>query len=176
MGDGSGDLQIPWQVYFGKFFYAVSILDVGAGIGKSKPRLQYNLNAVVTQDINPIREGLVDTIKPIEEITTEFDYVVSFDVIEHVENWESFLKEKKRLAIKGSLDTTPNWHMYPTTWHFTAVQFYDMYYTIFNDDYEYRYFFRIRGNGLDYIEETSKSIFLDDKTTSAYGLLATKRS
>jgi hypothetical protein len=172
MGDGSGDFQISWHTYFGKYFSSASILDVGAGIGKSKQRLQYNLNNVTTQDINPDRKGLVDILQPIEEITTKFDYVVSFDVIEHVDDQYKFLIEKKRLSTIGVLDTTPNWYLYPRDWHFTSSQFYELYLGMFGDSYRYSYFFRIKTSDRDYVEETTQQSFLDDKTKYAYGILA----
>ena len=170
MGDGGGDLQSPWHIFFGKYFSHSTILDVGAGIGKSKQRLEANNNIVTTQDINPTRVGLVDIIDPIETIDTKFDYVVSFDVIEHVSRLKLFLEEKRRLSLQGILDTTPNWYKYPRVYHFTSVHLDILYHNIFGKC-DYSYFFRIKGSESDTIESVSRDVFLNDKEAYAYGIL-----
>jgi len=114
------DLQIKWQEFASLLYEGQTILDLGAGQGKSKGRLERNgLNQVTTQDINRNLMLCVDLIMMPEDIQGEWDVVTAFDVIEHVPNPHILLSEMLRLAQKEIFFSTPNKTLFPTPWHYT---------------------------------------------------------
>lgn len=108
--EGREDEQAGWQEYAGKLFHNVSILDVGAGLGKSRERLSVNGNIVTLQDVAP---GLpVDITNPIEKIPeNSYDLVTAFDVIEHVVEDVNFLGQLCRIAKRAVFVSTPNFNV-----------------------------------------------------------------
>lgn len=108
--DGREDRQYGWQCYFGRLFRTSTILDVGAGLGKSRERLADLSNRVTLQDIGP---GLpVDISSDVSEIESRsFDIVTAFDVIEHVRGDIEFLSNLRRIAKQYVVITTPNFHV-----------------------------------------------------------------
>jgi len=71
-------------------------LDVGAGLGRSRERIEPHGFRVITQD--PAPDLPVDTDQPLEKIYGEFGVVSAFDVIEHVKDVPAFTKELSRLS------------------------------------------------------------------------------
>lgn len=104
---GREDCQSGWQEFFGRRFRDVSILDVGAGLGQSRKRLQAGGNRVTLQDPGP---GLpVDHQGPLTQFADRsFDVVTAFDVLEHVADGPAFLAELSRIARTAIVVTTPN--------------------------------------------------------------------
>lgn len=105
--DGREDEQGGWQEFVGRLFSGVSILDVGAGLGKSRTRLAAGGNHVQLQDVAPLLP--VDLPIPIESIeSASFDIVTAFDVIEHVAEDVEFIKHVHRIASHFAFISTPN--------------------------------------------------------------------
>lgn len=104
---GREDTQGCWQGVVAGYLNNGTVLDVGAGLGKSKGRMSIRGLTVTTQDPGP---GLpVDTSKPVSDIEEEsFDYVTAFDVIEHIKGAEKFLLRLREIARKAVILTTPN--------------------------------------------------------------------
>jgi len=181
MGDGSGDLQKIWHVYVGKHIVSGSVLDVGAGLGKSKGRLLIGADEVVTQDIDRARMLDVDVICPLEEITEIFDYVTAFDVIEHVPHPVSFLTHMWKRSRKGIFVTTPNAVVYPHPWHFTPAKFALLLSGFVRDRQEaervvFAYFCRCKTEQEDIIIESTWSDFLRaDSPIVGLGVLVQRR-
>jgi len=106
--EGREDLQIYWHNFISNYVKNSTILDVGSGLGLSKGRLSKNGNIVYTQE--PAPEMIADFKKDISEFDDEqYDYVVSFDVIEHVPNDIEFLKNLFRICKKAVFIATPNY-------------------------------------------------------------------
>ena len=106
-GAGRYDCQRGWHHYFGRYFQNQKILDVGAGTGLSKPRLAVGNNHVELQDLAPSMP--VDWDCDVTQIPSQsFDVVTSFDVMEHVPETLSFLRELVRIAKSAIVLTTPN--------------------------------------------------------------------
>lgn len=102
--EGREDCQRGWH----EFVQATkepddTVLDVGAGLGKSKGRI----TNCTTQDIAP--KLAVDIVRPVSEIESKsYDIVTAFDVIEHVLHDVDFLKDLLGIARKWVFITTPN--------------------------------------------------------------------
>ena len=107
---GREDFQERWQTFTGSLFFGKSILDVGAGLGRSKGRLSVNGNKVVLQDPAP---GLpVDVVCPVDKIAVRsYDVVTGFDVIEHVEKEDEFVANLFRIAKECVVLSTPNFNV-----------------------------------------------------------------
>lgn len=163
------DLQKVWHKYVGKLFVNKTILDVGAGAGKSKERLSYNANRVTTSDVNRALMNTVDIIQYPEKIVGKWDVVTAFDVIEHVVDREKFLYAIQRLSNSFVFVTTPNWNVYPTGWHFTEHQFAKMMGIPF---YNLKYF--VRRNGSDYcdiLQVTEGQFLKRNQNNNHFGIL-----
>ena len=116
--EGRADCQWGWQVYAGTFAEKItsnkglSILDVGAGLGLSRNRLQgpSGVNKVTLQDVAPNLP--VDITTPIEEIPdNSYDMVTAFDVIEHIVKDTHFLAQLNRVSKEFVIVTTPNYNI-----------------------------------------------------------------
>jgi len=105
---GRGDCQAGWHRLAASLFRGLEVLDVGAGLGMSRKRFRGQAKRLVSQDPAP---GLpVDLHEPVERLPGKsFDVVVSFDVIEHVEDDHHFAGELLRIARRAAFLTTPNW-------------------------------------------------------------------
>ena len=100
------DLQADLHFFFDTLVQGKRVLDVGAGLGKSKARIRHN--RVTTYEPSLACAGLVDTqVCPAEP----FDLVTAFEVLEHIEDDEGFLRGLDRLATQGVFLTTPNWYI-----------------------------------------------------------------
>lgn len=101
------DLQADLHFFVDTLFTGLTILDVGAGLGKSKGRLRHN--QVTTYEPSEACRGLVDCqVWPSDQI---FDVVTAFEVIEHVADDRAFLRDLERGARRAIVVTTPNWHV-----------------------------------------------------------------
>ncbi len=108
--EGREDFQSGWQNWVGNRYFSKRILDVGAGLGKSRFRLQRNGNVAHLQDIAP--KMPVDITVPIDIIPPEsYDVVTAFDVIEHIEQDVNFLAEMVRISREAVIITTPNFNV-----------------------------------------------------------------
>ncbi|MDB5342011.1 MAG: hypothetical protein JWP89_388 [Schlesneria sp.] len=104
---GREDLQSGWHSFFGNWFCNQEILDVGAGLGRSKHRLATNGNRVTTLDVAP--QLPVDQHGDVADIAeASFDVVSAFDVIEHVDDDVGFVEQLLRIARTAVVLTTPN--------------------------------------------------------------------
>lgn len=107
---GREDMQLYWHNFIVKHIKNSTVLDVGAGLGGSKKRLELGGNIVSTQE--PAPNLPADYKEDISKIAnSSFDYVTNFDVIEHVEKDEVFLGHLFRVARKGVFVATPNFHV-----------------------------------------------------------------
>lgn len=105
--EGRGDRQYGWQIFFGNFFQECSILDVGAGLGRSRSRLMSGGNKVTLQDIGP--DLPVDIVTDVSQIESKsYDVVTAFDVVEHIIDDTQFVTDLSRIARKFVAITTPN--------------------------------------------------------------------
>jgi len=184
MGDGSGDLQRVWHEFAGTLFSNKEILDVGAGVGRSKERLSINGNTVVTLDTNRAYMTKVDHIcYPEDMISKSFDIVTAFDVVEHTVNPERFVKTIWNIAREGIFVTTPNVAFSPGPWHYTEYEFIKLIENCINyegfsgisgysgvpSELKLEVFYRYKfSNGLDTI---SREKLKDVKIPMAFGIL-----
>lgn len=102
---GREDCQKGWHLLVASMNLG-SVLDVGAGMGKSKERIPQ----CCTHDVAP---GLpVDMCCPLESVASKcVDTVTAFDVIEHVIEDVDFLRELCRIAKRYVFITTPNYNV-----------------------------------------------------------------
>jgi len=174
----AADLQSPWHYFVGQYFKRKRILDVGAGQGKSRERLDRGDNIVTTQDIDRSLMDTVNTIKPIEFLIEEkerWDIVTAFDVIEHVYDARDFVLKIYSLSTEGIFLTTPNYEMHPRPWHFKADEFVD-FFDCLPDNKIFKYFMRNKTSESDDIEEIDKEEFLNNKEIYAFGLYIYRKS
>ena len=175
MGDGSGDSQRVWHEFVGKMFDNVSILDVGAGIGRSKDRLSRGgINRVTTQDINRALMLDVDMITNLNNIHDKWDVVTSFDVIEHDPSPSLFLYEMLYRATQGVFFSTPNHFLYPAPWHFKPTELCSLVAEREADHDHARWFLRHRVADSDVVAEVSKEKFLNNQDAYALGVYLPK--
>lgn len=107
---GREDYQHGWHEFFSKAFEKKTILDVGAGLGGSKNRMEKEGHIVTTQDVAP--KLPVDISIPISEIESKtFDIVTAFDVIEHIDEDLDFMKDLWRISVEGIFLSTPNYNI-----------------------------------------------------------------
>lgn len=93
-------------------------LDIGAGLGLSKTRIEPHGFRCVTQDVAP---GLpVDTNTPLDKLVGQFGVVSAFDVIEHIEEncLEGFLLKLKNKSKRFITVSAP--YNAPSPYHFTV--------------------------------------------------------
>jgi 2-polyprenyl-3-methyl-5-hydroxy-6-metoxy-1,4-benzoquinol methylase len=98
------DLQADLHFAFDGMLRGKRVLDVGAGLGKSKVRLRHH--TVTTYEPSPTCRPYVDTdVLP----AGPFDVVTAFEVIEHVKDDHAFARLLDGLATQAVFLTTPNW-------------------------------------------------------------------
>lgn len=106
--EGREDLQIYWQNFIVNYISNSTILDVGCGLGFSKERLSKNNNIVFTQEPAPnLQADFKHDISLFKD--KQYDYVTSFDVIEHVPDDKQFLSNLYRICKKAVFIATPNY-------------------------------------------------------------------
>jgi len=102
------DLQADAHLFFDTLFSGCSVLDVGAGLGRSKARIRHN--TVTTYDIDPQLTAHVDILSStLPDLSV--DIVTAFDVLEHVEDDVRFAQQLDWIARRALFLTTPNWHV-----------------------------------------------------------------
>ena len=110
---GRADVQVDAHRFFDTLFEGRSVLDVGAGLGKSKERI--TRNRVTTWDIDARLVDYVDIAGgPMPGLrggfgAPVFDVVTAFDVLEHVEDDRKFFADLLLRAKEAVFITTPNW-------------------------------------------------------------------
>src|SRR3990172_7790623 len=82
------DLQADLHFFFDTLVAGKTVLDVGAGLGRSKVRIRHN--RVTTYEPSKHCQNLVDICSPVLPEGL-FDVVTAFEVIEHVQDDEKFL-------------------------------------------------------------------------------------
>jgi len=108
---GRRDSQPGWQNFIGRTLIKKSILDIGSGLGNSRPRLSQNENIVTLQE--PAPELKADIKKDISKIQdNSFQYVTAFDVIEHIPDDKTFIKHMFRICKEGIFISTPNYNVF----------------------------------------------------------------
>jgi hypothetical protein len=100
------DLQADLHFFFDLLIQGKTVLDVGAGLGKSKARIRHN--RVTTYEPALACRDKVDIYVP---PTQPFEVVTAFEVLEHVEDDRGFLQMLDGLATQAIFFTTPNWHV-----------------------------------------------------------------
>ena len=102
--DVNGDLHL----FFDWLVAGKTVLDVGAGLGKSKARVRHS--RVVTYDPSPAATVDLHSLTDHAGVSLRSVQVVTaFEVIEHVEHDVGFCCELDRLAAQAVFLTTPNW-------------------------------------------------------------------
>ena len=106
---GREDCQGQWQSAVSGYLNNCTLLDVGAGLCQSVPRLAVRGIHVTTQD--PFPGSPADLNMPVEELVgrCRFDAVTAFDVLEHVEDQLGFLKTLGKLSCRWVAISTPNY-------------------------------------------------------------------
>jgi hypothetical protein len=106
---GREDFQSGWHTFVGQSRKHQRILDVGAGLGHSRYRLENNeSNWVVLQDPSESMTE-VDTHQSVYNFKPwSFHTVTAFDVIEHVDEDWPWLANLLRIASHSVILTTPN--------------------------------------------------------------------
>lgn len=119
---GREDSQAQWQSAVAGYINNASVLDVGAGLCHSLERLCIRGLRVITQD--PFPGSRADITCPIDQVSSKsFDYCTSFDVIEHVPDYEGFFKHLARISKKGFAVSTPNYFLSKNTHRFHIREF-----------------------------------------------------
>lgn len=119
---GREDCQAQWQSAVAAYINNASVLDVGAGLCRSLDRLCVRGLRVITQDVFPGSKA--DMTCPIESVPDKaFDYCTSFDVIEHVPDYEGFFKNLARISKKGFAVSTPNYFLSQNLHRFHVREF-----------------------------------------------------
>lgn len=106
------DLNADLHHFFDWLVVGKTVLDVGAGLGKSKARIRHN--RVMTYDPSPHVAEHVDHsfLTPLALAgATPFDVATAFEVIEHVEDDREFCATIDLLASQAVFLTTPNWEV-----------------------------------------------------------------
>ena len=102
------DLQADLHFAFDWIIRGKMVLDVGAGLGKSKARIRHNI--VTTHEPSEHCRGLVDICGPLVLAhAAPHQVVTAFEVLEHVEDDVGFLRSIDKLATEAIFLTTPNW-------------------------------------------------------------------
>ncbi len=107
-GQGREDCQAGWHALAARLFAGRDLLDVGAGLGFSRPRLAPAVRRLRLQDPAP---GLgADLSCPVADLPpAAAEVVTAFDVLEHVEADRAFVEDLLRVAADAVFLTTPNW-------------------------------------------------------------------
>lgn len=106
------DIQHDLHRFFDWLVFGKRVIDVGAGLGRSKHRIRHS--RVTTYDPSPYVVEHVDCafLTPLALAgATPFDVATAFEVIEHVEDDRDFCATLDALASQAVFLTTPNWHV-----------------------------------------------------------------
>ena len=110
---GREPTQGQWYRTVGEYlqqYGRLKILDVGAGTCESVPELEKYGHLVMTQDRFP--DSKADFRFDANDLPSKcFDCCTAFDVIEHVEDYWTFLLEIKIIARRFIAISTPNYYV-----------------------------------------------------------------
>jgi SAM-dependent methyltransferase len=124
--DGRKPLQMGWYEFAAALAKGQKVLDVGCGSGSGLRLLSSTANEAVGIDLDPRLEGdgLDIRNQSICELPSKsFDLVVCIDVIEHVEDDKTFVKQLARVARKGFLISTPNFAVSRNKWPYHVREY-----------------------------------------------------
>jgi SAM-dependent methyltransferase len=114
---GRGAGQLAWYRFASRFAAGKSVLDAGCGLGQGTEILRQSARSAKGQDLDPRlqRDGI--HIGPLEDVPSKsVDMIVSIDVVEHVEDDVSFIRNLGRIARELVFVTTPNWSITRCAW------------------------------------------------------------
>jgi len=106
------EFQTYWYQHVSQWTSGKRVLDAGAGMGYGR-RILNGAGALTTESFDLV--SLVPWVKQgrIEDYGLgTFDWVVSMDVIEHVEDDVAFLRNMLRVACEAVFFSTPNWNVF----------------------------------------------------------------
>jgi hypothetical protein len=109
--EGRRDSQSEWQKFVGLTHRDTNILDVGSGLGQSRPRLSINNNRVTLLEPAPNMPADITGIIDDQE-DSSYELVTAFDVIEHLEEDVKFLGNLFRVCSNKVFLTTPNFNVF----------------------------------------------------------------
>jgi len=107
-GAQTHDLQGPVQFFFDTLFAGLTVLDYGAGLGRSKARIRHN--RVTTFDADARLRDHCDIVGDFP--LGVWDAVTAFDVIEHVRDDSDLLGVFDQRSRRTVFLSTPNWHVH----------------------------------------------------------------
>ncbi len=131
---GRGPGQIGWYKFCADNFLSgkETVLDVGCGSGDGLRILSQRSLKAHGIDLDPRLKDENIFIMDVTDIASQsYDIVTCIDVIEHVEDDVSLVKELNRIARKGIFVTTPNSTAGRNTWpyhirEYTPFEFYNL--------------------------------------------------
>lgn len=103
------DLQHDLHHFFNWLVSGKRVLDVGAGMGRSKYRIRHS--KVTTYDPSPHVAGQVDLTLLPPATAPDYEIVTAFEVIEHVKQDRAFCAVLDAHAREAIFLTTPNWQV-----------------------------------------------------------------
>jgi SAM-dependent methyltransferase len=116
---GRAPTQLGWYTFASRSIEGKSVLDVGCGTGEGLAILKERADVAHGQDVDERLQSADVFIKPLCEFSDKsYDFVVSVDVIEHIESDESFVADCARIARHGFFLSTPNWTTSRCQWPF----------------------------------------------------------
>ncbi len=137
MVEFTGERVIPgqvdpdlWNEHYARYLFASRlsryrrVLDVGAGAGYGSELLGHGAKSVVALDCAPDALSLVPVADRVQAVAARlpfgpnaFDLIVAFEVIEHLADWQEFLREARRVLAPGGqlIISTPNTKYYAAT-------------------------------------------------------------
>lgn len=106
------EFQAYWYQHVGGFIPGKAVLDAGAGMGYGRRILNASGALSVTSfDLVALVPWV--TVGKIEDYPDQgFDWVVSMDVIEHVDDDVAYLRHMLRIAREAVFFSTPNWNVF----------------------------------------------------------------
>lgn len=131
---GRGPGQLGWYEFCAHNFLSgkETVLDVGCGSGKGLRILSQRSLKAHGIDLDPRLKDKNVFIMDVTDIASQsYDIVTCIDVIEHVEDDVSLVKELNRIARKGIFVATPNYTAGRNTWpyhirEYTPFEFYNL--------------------------------------------------
>jgi SAM-dependent methyltransferase len=126
---GRAPTQQGWYRFAAQFVRGKSTLDVGCGLGQGLPVLREQAALVHGQDLDPRLAGTGIFVRDLGAFQEKsYDVVVAVDILEHVADARSFLRQCVRVARDGLFITTPNWTSSRCRWpyhyrEYTPIEF-----------------------------------------------------
>jgi hypothetical protein len=129
---GRGPGQLGWYEFAKNFIGNLTVLDVGCGLGDGIRIMSASGAKVTGQDLDPRLETDLVRIAPVSDFGSKsVDIVTNIDVVEHVEDDITFVRDLARIAKRSIFITTPNWTAGRCQWpyhvrEYTPRQFYEL--------------------------------------------------